>query len=200
MNLILISNTKAKAASLLKCSILYFFVAIFLILSSCQYIEKRRHQENTPEENSNFNGQREANNKQRIRELEKRLLTKQEKQMYSRLLPWFQDDEEKIAFLSQSSFEARQSWAQQSGILNRQAQLNSKYKKLIENQDIAIGMPNDLVKKSWGDPLQIEVSGNPLFKNEKWRYSRSVSSSEGFRQEKRIVYFENGKVVGWETE
>ena len=200
MNSILISHTKTKAMSLLKYLIFCFLITNLILFSSCQYIEKRRQQENMPEENGNFNGQREANNKQKIRELEKRLLTKQEKQMYSRLLPWFQDDEEKIAFLSQSSFEARQGWVQQSGILNRQTLVNSKYKKLIENQDIAIGMPNDLVKKSWGDPLQIEVSGNPLFKNEKWRYSRSVSSAEGFRQEKRIVYFENGKVVGWETE
>jgi hypothetical protein len=71
---------------------------------------------------------------------------------------------------------------------------------LMQSQDIAIGMPMDYVVKSWGDPLIREVSGNPLFKNEKWKYSRSISTQDGFKQEKRTVYFEGGKVVGWETD
>ena len=120
--------------------------------------------------------------------------------MYSKLLPWFIDDEERITFLSQPSFESKQEWIQSSGILSRQNQLGQKYKKTIDNQDIAIGMPNELVKKSWGDPVQVETSGNPLYRNEKWKYIRNVSSPEGFKQERRVVYFENGKVVGWETE
>lgn len=170
----------------------------FCVFTACEHFEKRRQQETG--ENSQGKIPRESFNKSKIRDLEKRLTTKQEKQMYSKLLPWFLDDEERIAFLSQSNFENRQEWIQNSGILSRQNQLGQKYKRVIDNQDIAIGMPNDLVKKSWGDPVQVETSGNPLYKNEKWKYIRNVSSSEGFKQERRVVYFENGKVVGWETE
>jgi hypothetical protein len=102
--------------------------------------------------------------------------------------------------LNQPRFEDRQEWVQSTGILNRPNKVMQKFKRVIEAQDIAIGMPNEFVKKSWGPPLQIETSGNPLYKNEKWKYLRSLSSPEGFKQEKRTVYFEGGKVVGWETE
>ena len=138
--------------------------------------------------------------KNKIRDLEKGLITQQDKSLYSKLLPWFLTDEEKMSFLRNSEYEDKQKWVVQTHILNRPTELSAKYKRVIDNQDIAIGMPNDLVKKSWGDPLKVESSGNPLYKNEKWRYTRTVSTSEGFKQEKRVVYFEGGRVVGWETD
>lgn len=73
-------------------------------------------------------------------------------------------------------------------------------KSLIETQDIAVGMPQDYVKRSWGDPMSVEVSGNPIYKNERWKYQKFVSAPEGYRKETRYVYFEGGRVVGWETE
>lgn len=178
---------------------LLILTASIFFLCACEHFERRKQQE-TSSGDIQGAAPREAYNKSKIRELEKRLSTKQEKQTYSKLLPWFMSDEERIMFLSQSSFENKQEWIQNSGILSRQNQLTQKYRRVIDNQDIAIGMPNELVKKSWGDPIQVETSGNPLYKNEKWRYIRSITSSEGFKQERRIVYFENGKVVGWETE
>lgn len=181
-----------------KLKFILFLLLSLSLFTSCEHFEKRRQQENG--ESTQGKVPRETYNKSKIRDLEKRLNTKQEKQMYSKLLPWFLDDEERITFLSQVNFENKQEWIQTSGILSRQNQLGQKYKKVIDNQDIAIGMPNDLVKKSWGEPIQVETSGNPLYKNEKWKYIRNVSSSEGFKQERRMVYFENGKVVGWETE
>lgn len=181
-----------------KLKILLFLMLTLSLFTACEHFEKRKQQESG--DNSQGKLPRESYNKAKIRDFEKRLTTKQEKQMYSKLLPWFIDDEERITFLSQPSFESKQEWIQSSGILSRQNQLGQKYKKTIDNQDIAIGMPNELVKKSWGDPVQVETSGNPLYRNEKWKYIRNVSSSEGFKQERRVVYFENGKVVGWETE
>jgi hypothetical protein len=97
-------------------------------------------------------------------------------------------------------YEDKQKWVIKTRILNRPSEMTARYKKLIDNQDIAIGMPNEIVKKSWGDPLNVEISGNALYKNEKWRYARTLSTSEGFKQEKRVVYFEGGRVVGWETD
>lgn len=136
----------------------------------------------------------------KIRDLEKGLVTQQDKSLYSKLLPWFSSDEEKLSFLRNSDYEEKQKWVMRTQILGRPSILSGKYKRLIDNQDIAIGMPNEIVKKSWGDPLNIETSGNALFKNEKWRYMRTVSTPDGFKQEKRIVYFEGGRVVGWETD
>ena len=77
-----------------------------------------------------------------------------------------QNDEERISYLNQPNFEDKQEWIQKSGIVARQNSMGQKFKRLIDSQDIAIGMPNDLVKKSWRDPIQVEVSGNPLYKNE----------------------------------
>lgn len=73
-------------------------------------------------------------------------------------------------------------------------------KGLVENQDIAIGMTQDLVRKAWGEPESIDVSGNRIYKNEKWKFSRTMTLGDGFKSEKRYVYFEGGRVVGWETE
>jgi hypothetical protein len=138
--------------------------------------------------------------KTQIRILEKRLETRKEKEQYSKILPWFSDETEKIDFLKQPNLEAKNRWLLKQKILLRPKSLSAETKSLIDNQDIALGMPSDFVKKSWGEPTAKEVSGNPLNRNERWRYVRSISSSEGFRQEKRYVYFEGGKVVGWETE
>jgi hypothetical protein len=183
-----------------KLKLLTLILTVVIFSISCEHFERRKQLETNNSDETGSTAPRETYNKNKIRELEKKLNTKQEKQTYSKLLPWFQNDEERISYLNQPNFEDKQEWIQKSGILARQNSMGQKFKRLIDSQDIAIGMPNDLVKKSWGDPIQVEVSGNPLYKNEKWRYIRNVSSTEGFRQEKRVVYFENGKVVGWETE
>lgn len=181
-------------------NLLVFILIPSLFFTACEHFDRRKQIESHSQLESEGTPIKEGRNKNKIRELEKKISTRQERQMYSKLLPWFLSDEERINFLSQSTFEDKQEWIQTSGILGRQGTLTQKYKKLIDSQDIAIGMPNEIVKKSWGDPFEVEVSGNPLYKNEKWKYLRSISSAEGFRQEKRIIYFENGKVVGWETE
>ncbi len=135
-----------------------------------------------------------------IRDFERRLKSQREKELYSKLLPWFRDEDEKLDYLSLNTLKEKQDWSMQKKIWNRAKMPNTEMRNLMQNQDIAIGMPMDYVQKSWGDPAMKEVSGNPLFKNQKWLYSRSISTSDGFKQEKRTVYFESGKVVGWETE
>ena len=136
----------------------------------------------------------------RIKDYERQLKGQREKELYSKLLPWFRDEDEKLEYLSLSNLQEKQEWATDKKIWNRAKSPNDEMRTLMMNQDIAIGMPMDYVMKSWGDPLVREVSGNPLFRNEKWRYSRSISTQDGFKQEKRTVYFEGGKVVGWETD
>lgn len=135
-----------------------------------------------------------------IHNLEKKLQSKKEKEQYSKVLPWFSNSEEKLEFLNLPDFEARSRWMLEKDIISRMSQPPPDMKEAIDSQDITLGMPMDWVLQSWGDPTQREVSGNPVYKNEKWKYVRTVSGAEGFRQEKRIVYFENGLVVGWETQ
>jgi hypothetical protein len=143
---------------------------------------------------------REIRSRQKVRELERTLHSRKEREQYSKILPWLSSDEEKIEFLSVPSIEGRQQWINRKNIWSRSQAPQLEMKNLIETQDIAVGMPQDYVRKSWGEPLSIEVSGNPIYKNERWKYQRMVSGSEGYRKEIRFVYFEGGRVVGWETE
>lgn len=136
----------------------------------------------------------------RVRELEKNLHSGKEREQYSKVLPWFRGDDEKAEFLALPSLEARQQWINTHGIWDRAKMPAPEMKELIETQDISVGMPRDYVKKSWGDPQAVEVSGNPIYHNERWKYQRMVSTPDGYKKETRFVYFESGRVVGWETE
>lgn len=142
----------------------------------------------------------EIRQRQKVRELERTLQSKKEREQYSKVLPWLKNDSEKIAFLSIPSIEGRQQWINRENIWSRSQAPQEQMRELINAQDIAIGMPQEYVRRSWGEPVSIDISGNPIYKNERWRYQRMVPSSEGYRKEVRFVYFESGRVVGWETE
>ncbi len=139
-------------------------------------------------------------NRQKVKDLEKSLSSSKAREQYSKILPWLQSDSEKISFLSIPSIEGRQQWINQNNIWSRTQAPLADMKDLVENQDIAVGMPQDYVRRAWGEPIAVEVSGNPIYKNERWKFQRQVSTSQGFRKETRFVYFEGGRVVGWETE
>jgi hypothetical protein len=143
---------------------------------------------------------RAIDDRRQLRILERRIESQREKEQYSKILPWLNSDKERIQFLSIPTVEGRQAWIQQNGVWQRSKAPRPALKEIIDQGDIAVGMPQDYVKKAWGEPQDKEVSGNPLYKNEKWKYTRYVSTGDGFKKETRYVYFEGGKVVGWETE
>lgn len=137
---------------------------------------------------------------ERITEFEKRLTSQREKEHYSRLLPWFESKEERLNYLLEPNLNTREKFAQDFGIWKRAQNPSATVLALVRSQDIALGMPQIYVRQSWGEPQRIEISGDPYFKNERWKYVRQVSTPQGFRQEKRTVFFEGGKVAGWDTE
>ncbi len=136
----------------------------------------------------------------RLKSLENSTMSSKELEQYSKALPYMKSDEERLKFLELDGFESRQTWLQNQDFPSRPANSQDEMKELVETQDIAIGMPQALVKRSWGDPDSVEVSGNPQFRNEKWKYNKYVSSSEGYKMEKKTVFFEGGKVIGWEVD
>jgi hypothetical protein len=138
--------------------------------------------------------------RRKLRILERRLETEGEKAQYSRVMPWLDSDKERIEFLAIPTVEGRQSWIQQRNVMARSTKPKVGMRAALEEGDITIGMPQDFVRKAWGDPQDKEVSGNPLYKNERWTYTRYITSGDGFKKETRVVYFEGGKVVGWETQ
>jgi hypothetical protein len=38
-----------------------------------------------------------------------------------------------------------------------------------------------------------------MYGYERWNYHRFTPGSDGYQKENRVVYFESGRVVGWET-
>lgn len=133
-----------------------------------------------------------------IKNSEKYLTTDREKKQYYSSIPWFKNDEERMEFLKQPGYEARLLWMRNKNFGKRAAQLDEETADIIEKKDIALGMSQDSVKKSWGNPDSVEVAGNPLYRNERWKYKRYMSSTEGYKLQKRLIYFEGGKLVGWE--
>ena len=138
--------------------------------------------------------------RRRLHQLERQLDSQKEKEQYSKILPWLKSDQERIQFLAIPTVEGRQAWIHQNEIWRRSQAPDTNTKETLQDGDISVGMAQEFVRKAWGEPQEKQVSGNPIYKNEKWRYTRYVSSSEGYRKENRQVYFEGGKVVGWETE
>lgn len=133
-----------------------------------------------------------------LRELEKTLVNEREKRQYYEQMPYFRDKKMQIDFLKQPGFFARQNWLMQNK-MNWQGDANQReLEKLAEEKDISLGMTQELVRRSWGKPDAIEVAGNPLYRNERWIYQGYQASSEGYELQSRRVYFEGGRVVGWD--
>lgn len=134
----------------------------------------------------------------RLKHMEDRLETKREKKQYYGVRAALKNDRERIYFLSLPTFEAKERWAQQRGLGQQDETYSDDVARVIESNDIALGMSQKAVMEAWGDPDAVEVAGNPLYGYERWKYNRYVSGAEGYQKEMRIVYFEGGRVVGWE--
>lgn len=136
-------------------------------------------------------------NRVRLKRLETNLSTKREKKQYYNLRSALKNDRERIYFLNLPTYEVRERWAQNRG-LGGEETYSDEVAKVIEANDIALGMSQRAVTQSWGDPDAVEVAGNPLYGYERWKYNRYISGNDGYSKEMRVVYFEGGHVVGWE--
>ena len=65
---------------------------------------------------------------------------------------------------------------------------------------VRIGMGKKNVQSKFGSPDEVEIAGNPKYGNERWTYERNVRTSRGSYEERKVIYFENGTVVGWEVQ
>lgn len=135
----------------------------------------------------------------RLKRQEERLATKREKKQYFDLRSGLKSDRDRLYFLSLPNFEARERWAQNRGLAATTDEVYSDdIAKVVDANDIAVGMSQKAVMESWGDPDAVEIAGDPVYGYERWKYNRYISGSDGYEKELRIVYFEGGRVVGWE--
>jgi hypothetical protein len=131
-------------------------------------------------------------------EAERQVVARKEREQYFRHKSLMSNDRERLEFLRLPSYEARARWLAARGINASSPSHPPEFQKLIESNDVTLGMTRQAVKDSWGEPEQVEVAGNPIYGNERWKYLEEISSSEGYQTEARIIYFESGRVVGWE--
>jgi hypothetical protein len=134
----------------------------------------------------------------RLKRAEGRLSTKREKKQYYGVRAALKNDRERLYFLSLPTYEAKERWAQTRGLGAKDETYSEEVAKIIEGNDIILGMTQKAVMESWGDPDAVETAGNPLYGYERWKYNRYISGNEGYQKELRVVYFEGGRVVGWE--
>lgn len=67
-----------------------------------------------------------------------------------------------------------------------------------DRADVTLGMSRQDVLASWGQPSDVEKAGTRNTGNERWIYYQGLTTRWSMRSA-RIVYFESGQVVGWET-
>lgn len=78
-----------------------------------------------------------------------------------------------------------------------QTHASSAYRPTVA-QTLHLGMNPDEVQAIWGRPAEVEAAGDPNQGNLKWIYSVGIHGRYGIGSQ-RAVYFENGRVAGWEN-
>lgn len=82
----------------------------------------------------------------------------------------------------------------------RSPDIQSRINRAIAHRDLVLGMSMAEVQHAWGQPLEIESAGHSRYGNERWIYRTGLSSKYGLGGKTRAVYFESGRVVGWQSE
>ncbi len=67
----------------------------------------------------------------------------------------------------------------------------------LTSGDVVVGMQMNDVLALWGQPREIQTAGNNSSRNQKWIYLDRISP-QGSLSAARSIYFEEGKVVGWD--
>lgn len=134
----------------------------------------------------------------RLNRMEKQIPTKNEKALYYKYRPYIGDDNARTEFLRVPGYEAKSEWLRRRKITTEVFEYPKVIQDIINNNDICVGMTRQAVQESWGEPDMKEVAGDPMYGNERWKYTTSVSGENGFNQETRYVYFDGGVVSGWE--
>lgn len=125
-----------------------------------------------------------------------RRLTARGKMQYREALSYLESDSEKIYFLNlkpdeRDDYLRARSIATSDSLSQRGRRIASFDQELIADNGLTLGMSKDRVIQAWGRPERVDVAGDPRFENERWAFDDGVVT--------RYVYFESGKVQGWQT-
>jgi hypothetical protein len=134
-----------------------------------------------------------------VKRLERRLVSSLEKELYYKNKAFFKSDYERIEFLRIADYSDRLKWLARNSFQQRLSSYTSEENEAIEQNDILLHMSMRAVRESWGEPDAREISGSELHGNERWVYHNYQATSEGYKKEDRIIFFQNGRVIAWRT-
>jgi hypothetical protein len=112
-------------------------------------------------------------------------LSEEELHHYAQNQKHLANTSEKIYFLRLSGLRERNTYLISKGVKPRYEQGQ------MRAQDVTLGMSKQDVERIWGQPVRIDIAGDPQYQNERWAFQ--VGNSY------RYVYFEGGRVEGWST-
>ncbi|MFK8138611.1 MAG: hypothetical protein AB8E15_09650 [Bdellovibrionales bacterium] len=134
-----------------------------------------------------------------LKHLEESLISDLERQQYYQNKPFFFNDDERIEFLRLSDYSDRDSWLARKQFDRRSSRYSKNVEEAIQQNDVILHMSMKAVKESWGEPDLREVSGNQVYGNERWVYKSYRLDQGDYQEEKRVLLFQSGKVVAWQT-
>ena len=136
--------------------------------------------------------------RQELRQKEMNLNTR-ERALYREASPYFESASERIYYLNLSSderydyLEARSIPVGNFGNTRRAARnIASLDPNGYEDRSLYMGMSKGEVMSAWGRPSRVDVAGNPRNQNERWSFYNNGRT--------QYVYFEGGKVQGWQLD
>lgn len=88
--------------------------------------------------------------------------------------------------------------AQAEALAEARALEEKRIRKALEYRELVPGMKMQDVLALWGHPGEVETAGSPRHGNQRWLYYTGLSGRWSLSTI-RVVYFEAGKVVGWDT-
>jgi hypothetical protein len=104
----------------------------------------------------------------------------------------FENEEERLAFLELSKAKREDFLESKKQYLERRT-YPSYVESAIAQRDLIYGMSAKAVIEAWGQPSVEEFAGKGRF--QRWTYYNHPAT----REEKRYLYIEDGRLVGWQS-
>lgn len=89
---------------------------------------------------------------------------------------------------------------QREEYLKNHPSISQEMRYAINNGNLLIGMDQEQVIASRGNPLRINKTTTQYGVNEQWIMYDTVPSWDLKAKEYKYIYFENGKLIGWQSE
>jgi hypothetical protein len=106
------------------------------------------------------------------------------------------DEVDPIAAAAAQVREGRDAQGTASGVDSGEFQ--ARVREAIAYRELIPGMEMGQVRSILGEPYDIETAGDAGSGNQRWIYPLGLSGRFGLGAQ-RALYFENGKLVGWEN-